>query len=473
MYDLLDMTATSPATTPVSPAAQPHASWSRLLWPVYLFFVAWLVLPVYATVVAGLLPLGDADVDRLLRIAIVGCGVFAWWSGIRGGPLLMSEAQVLLGLSGESGRPAIVAVVRQAVFVGGFAALGSAWLTAMAERGDFDWVISSQRTLAGMSVGIAIVSLAVLWNLDGHAWLDRGAALLISGLLATLGITAETPEAAIGWLFLLAICSLILASTRAGDIRLDRMWSRSLILAELQYGAALLDYRSALASLRSSRDGPRVPRGKPGVGRLPVWLWRPIRSLSSSPMVVLVRIVAMVGGVVVALAVLKDPAARLAATAGVLAVGAVDLTAPLAAVVKVQLMHRSSRIPARITLVAETLVAIVMTVAIGLAGYALVHQLPGELDVAPVLAVAVAAGASSVIQARLGSPDLAAMIERYGAERLHGTLAMRSATPVLALFLTVSAVVSLTKHWTPALAIFVTIVWVFIFSMTTAPKAEE
>lgn len=470
---MLDMTATSPVSKSVTPAVGPHASLSRLLWPVYLFFVAWLVLPVYATVVARLLPLGDADVDRLLKIAIVACGAFAWWSGIRGGPLLMSQAQVLLGLSGESGLPAIVAVVRQAIFVGGFAGLGSAWLTAMAERGNFDWVISTQRTLAGMSLGIAVVSLAVLWNLDGHAWLDSGAALVISGLLVTVGITAETPEAAVGWLFLLAIGTLVLAATRAGDIRLDRMWSRSLVLAELEYGAALLDYRSALASLRSSRDGPRVPRGKPGVGRLPVWLWRPIRSLSSSPIVVLVRVLAMVGGVVVALAVLQDTAARLAAMAGVLAVGAVDLTAPVAAVVKAPLMHRSSRIPARITLVAETLVALVMTVAIGMLGYAFVYRLPGELNLVPVVAVAVAAGASSVIQARLGSPDLAAMIEQYGAERLHGILAMRSATPVLALFLTVSAVVSLTKHWAPALAIFVAFSWVFILGMTTAPKAEE
>lgn len=209
------------------------------------------------------------------------------------------------------------------------------------------------------------------------------------------------------------------------------------------------------------------------MGRLPVWLWRPIRSLRSSPVVVLVRIVAMVAGVVVALAVLKDTAARLAALAGVLAVGAVDLTAPLAAVVKVPLMHRSSRIPARITLVAESLLAVVMTVGVGLLGYAFVYRLPGELNVVPVVVVAVAAGASSVIQARLGSPDLAAMIERYGAERLHGTLALRSATPVLALFLTVSAVVSLTKHWTPALAVFVAIAWVYILSRATAPKAEE
>lgn len=91
----------------------------------------------------------------------------------------------------------------------------------------------------------------------------------------------------------------------------------------------------------------------------------------------------------------------------------------------------------------------------------------------PVIVIAVAAGASSVIQARLGSPDLAAMIERYGAERLHGTLAMRSAAPILALFLAVSAVVSLTKHWAPALAIVVAVAWFFILTMSTAPKVEE
>ncbi|MFZ0013988.1 MAG: hypothetical protein WAL25_07720 [Acidimicrobiia bacterium] len=460
----------SPATTPV----RAHTwSLSRLLWPMYLFFVAWIVLPVYATIVAGLLPLGDADVDRLLRIAIVGCGLFAWWSGIRGGPLLMSEAQVLLGLSGRTALPARVAVVRQAVFVSGFFGLGAAWLTAMAERGNFDWALSTQRTLVGMSVGIAIVSLAVLWNLDGLQWLDRGTALVISVLLAMVGLTAPTPEDAVGWLLLLAVAALALAAMRSADIRLDQMWSRSLVLAELLYGAALLDYRSALASLRASRDGPRVARGKPGVGKMPVWLWRPIRSLSGAPAIVLVRLVTMVGGVVVSLAVLQDTAARLAAVAGVLAVGAVDLTAPLAAVVRSPLMHRSSRVPARLTLVTEGAIAVLATVAIGMAGFAIVYRLPGELHTPEVLAVAVAAGASSMVQARLGSPDLAAMIDRYGAERLHGSLAMRSAMPVLALFLTVSAVISLTNHWNPTLAMFVVAAWFIVLTMTTSPKAEE
>jgi hypothetical protein len=324
-----------------------------------------------------------------------------------------------------------------------------------------------------MSIGIAIVSLAVLWNLDGRPWLDRGAALLLSSLLAMLGLTARTPEDAVGWLFLLALAALALAAIRAGDIRLDRMWSRSLVLAELQYGAALLDYRSALASLRTSRDGPRISRGRPGVGRMPVWLWRPLRSLAGAPAIVLVRVVAMVGGVVVSLAVLQDTAARLAALAGVLAVGAVDLTAPLAAVVRSPLMHRSSRVPGRLTLVAEGTIAVIATVIIGMVGFAFVYRLPGEVPASAVFFVAVAAGASSMIQARLGSPDLGAMIDRYGAERLHGSLAMRSAAPVLALFLTVSAVVSLTSHWSQGLAIFVTVSWLIVLNMTTSPKAEE
>lgn len=443
------------------------------MWPVYLFLVTWLVLPVYATVVAALLPLGDADIDRFLRLAIILTGPMAWWSGFRGGPVLMSEAQVLLGLPDPAGLPARIAVLRQAIFVGGFFGLGAAWLTAMAAGGDPDLGISAQRTLVGASVGILLVGLAVLWNADENRWLNRAAAFALSVLIGYAGLVGETVESLLGPLSVLAVVALIGAIARAPDIRVDRLWQRSRVLAELRHGAALLDYRSALASLRSTRDGPRVARGRPGVGRrVPVWLWRPLRSLTGSPSLVFVRVVAMIAGVAIFLAVLQDTAARLAAVAGVLAIGAVDLTTPLASVVSRPMLTRSSRIPVRVTLVAETTVGIALTLIAAIAGWAIVARIPGELPALPLIAVAVAAGGSSVIQARLGSPDLGAIISRFGPERVHGTLAMRAATPVAALLLTVSGIIALTKEWRPVLATTLLGGWVIILAVTTGAAPE-
>lgn len=447
-------------------------SMSRLMWPLYLFLVTWLVLPVYATIIAGLLPLGDADIDRFLKLIIIFTGLLAWWSGFRGGPLLMSEAQVLLGLSDPSGLPARIAVLRQALFVGGFFGIGTAWLTAMAAGGNPEWALSAQRTLVGFEVGIAVVCLAVLWNVDGPRWLDRGAAFVISALIVTAALLGETVESLLGPLGILAFLALALAVVRSPDIRFDQLWGRSRVLAELQYGAALMDYRSALASLRASRDGPRVPRGRPGTGRLPVWLWRPLRSLAGSPSLVFVRIVAMVGGVALFLSVLQDTAARLVAVAGVLAIGAVDLTTPLASVVSRPLLTRSSRIPARVTLVAETIVGITLTLGAGMAGWAIVSGIPGEVHAPAVVAVTIAAGASSVIQARLGSPDLGSIISRFGPERVQGTLATRAAAPVVALLLTVSGVIALTKSWNPVLAVLLAGGWLVILVFTTQPEPD-
>lgn len=438
-----------------------------------MFLAAWIVLPIYAGLVAGLLPLTDGDVDRFLTVVVVMVGAVALWSGIRGGPLLMSEAQVLLGLSSRSGLPARIAVTRQALFVGGFVGLGAAWLTVMAAGGSPEWALSAERTMVGMEVGVSVVSLAVLWNVDGPWWIDRVSALVVSTLMALSVLTGGDIESLVGPLGLLALIAMVLAVLRSPDIRLDRLWSRSLVLEELQYGAALLDFRSALAALRSSRDGPRVPRRPPGPGRLPPWLWRPLRSLAGSPSLVMVRVVAMVGGVALFLVVLQDTAARLAAVAGVLALGAVDLTTPLASVVGKPLLLRSSRIPARLTLLTETLVGVLLTLAAGIIGWAIVSGVPGEPHAAAIIAVALAAGASSAVQARLGSPDLGAIISRFGPERIQGTLATRAAAPIIALLLTVSAVIALTKNWSPTLAMVVAVGWAIILSLTTKPESIE
>jgi hypothetical protein len=287
-----------------------------------------------------------------------------------------------------------------------------------------------------------------------------------------VALSGPTPESALGLLGLVVLAASTLAMVRAHDVRLDRLWSRSLVLAELQYGAALLDYRSALASLRSSRDGPRVPRRRRGARLLPLWLWRPMRSLTSSPTLVLARAVACVAAVAVALVVLEDSAAQLAAVAGILAVGAVDLTTPLASVVREPLLHRGSKVPQVLTLLSETLIGIILTMAAGLTGYALVAARASTPPLWAIAAVAFAAGGSSTIQARLGSPDIGAIVDRFGPERIRGSLAMRSSAPVLLLFLTVGGLAALTRQWVPIIAEALVFTWVIVLMNVTKPKAE-
>lgn len=448
-------------------------SLSRLVWPLYAFLLAWIVLPVYAGVAANILPLEDADVDRFLTMVLVVGGALAAWSGLRGGPLLLSEAQVLLGLASGRSLPTRIAVVRQAMFVGGFFGLGASWLTALATGGTppvAEWV---QRTGVGIAIGVAIVCLAVLWNVDGPFLLDRIGAIALAVGMAAVAVSGATPEAHVGLLGLLALASVVLAFVRAPDVRVDRLWNRSLVLAELQYGAALADYRSALASLRSARDGQRIPRGRPGSGHLPVWLWRPLRSLSGSPMLVFVRVIAMVGGVALALVFLDGVAAQLAAVAGILAVTAVDFTTPLASVVRHPILHRSSRIPERITLVTEATVGIALTVIAGLIGYALVARITSVPQIWAVGAIALAAGGSSTVQARLGNPDIGSMIDRLGPDRVQNTLAIRAAVPVVLLFLTVGGVAAMARSPHPIIGQLLLAGWVIAIVTTTQPKAEE
>ncbi len=446
---------------------------SRLVWPMYAFLLAWIVLPVYAGGAARILPLEDADVDRFLTLVLAAGGILAAWSGLRGGPLLLSEAQVLLGLAGGRSLPTRLAVARQALFVGGFFGLAAAWLTALATGGTppvVEWV---QRTVLGIEAGVAIVCLSLLWNVDG-AWLvDRIAAIVLAIGMAIAATGGATPEQHVGALGLLALAALVLAVLRAPDLRLDQLWNRSTVLAELQYGAALADYRSALSALRSVRDGPRVPRGRPGSGHVPVWLWRPVRSLAGSPPLVLLRVGAMIGGVVVILTMLEGTAARLAALAGLLAVAAVDFTTPLASVVRNPLLHRSSRIPERITLFAESSVGLILTLTAGMAGFALVARTAHPPAAWAVAAIALAAGGSSVVQARLANPDITSIIDRFGPQQVQTTLAVRAATPVVLLFLTVGGVVAMTAGRHPVLGQVLIVGWIIVLATTTQPKPEE
>ena len=448
-------------------------SLSRLIWPMYVFLLAWIVLPVYAGFAANVLPLEDGDVDRFLTMIVAAGGAFAAWSGIRGGPLLLSEAQVLLGLAGGRTLPTRMAVVRQAMFVGGFFGLSSAWLTALATGGTPPVVESVQRTLVGLEAGVAIVCLAVLWNVDGGWIIDRLGAVAIGAAMAYAVTEGGTPQANLATLGLLTLASLVLAFIRAPDLRVDQLWTRSLVLAELQYGAALADYRSALGALRSARDGPRVRRGRPGSGSLPVWLWRPIRSLTGSPWMVFLRVIVMTGGVAAVLLLLEGVAAQLAAVAGVLAVTAVDFTTPLASVVSHPILNRGSRIPERLTLVAESAVGIVLTLAAGMIGLAISSGLSDMRHVVAVAAMSLAAGGSSTVQARLGSPDIASIIDRLGPDRVQMTLAVRAAAPVILLFLSAGGIVAIAKAPHPVLTQVLVVGWVIVLGVTTRPKAEE
>lgn len=76
------------------------------------------------------------------------------------------------------------------------------------------------------------------------------------------------------------------------------------------------------------------------------------------------------------------------------------------------------------------------------------------------------------MQARLGGPDLGAMINRYGAQRVQSTLALRAGGPILALLLTVSGVIYLTKQWAPGLAMVLAAGWAIALSLMTRPETD-
>ena len=179
-----------------------------VLWPMYLFFLAWILTPVYAQVLAVALPITETDVDRILLIATVLAGPLAFWSGVRGGPLLLSEPTVMFDLVLGRGQARLrEAIVRQALLASGIGGIAGVCLAAMSLDSEYAFGLALSATVRGLGVGMMLLALAVLWSTTGERRVaDRLVAVACSAVpvVATVLVPAGNPSVemsalAAGW----------------------------------------------------------------------------------------------------------------------------------------------------------------------------------------------------------------------------------------------------------------------------------
>ena len=417
-----------------------------VLWPAYLFCLAWMLTPVYARVLAEALPISGTDVDRILLVTIVLAGPLACWSGVRGGPLLLSEPTVMFDLVLERGRaPLGAAIVRQALLASGIGGIAGACLPAMGLTEDYGLATVVSVTLSGLGVGMMVMALAVLWSTTGR-WrvTDRLSAVGCSAVPVLAMAFAEPASALVGLSALAAgLASTGLAVWRSTSVPVPTLWARSRGLKDLRVSVGVLDVRSVLTELRTLRDGPRVDRRVLASGaRRPLSLWRSARSLASAPAVALIRVVLTAPVIALVFAVVPGVNARLMAGSVLLFVAGIDLASPLAALAAQPRLSNIGSVRWIVLLSGHLAVMVVAVGALALIGWALAGVLGASPPLWPWFGVAAGVAVATSLQARNGPPNIGKILDTVSFSGLAGVLAMRGLIPFV---VAAAAVIGMTR----------------------------
>lgn len=412
----------------------------------YLFCMAWILTPVYVQVLSVALPISDADVDRILLIATVMAGPLALWSGIRGGPLLLSEPTVLFDLVLGCGQARLrEAIVRQALLASGIGGIAGVCLAAMSLDNSYTLGLALSATVRGLGVGMMLLALAVLWSTTGERRVaDRSVAVACSAapavatvLLPAGSALAETSALAVG------VAAASYALWRSSAIPVPVLWARSRRLVDLRVNATLLDLRSVLSELRFFRDGPRVHRRMLDLGRRrPLSVWRSVRSWSSAPAVALIRVTAIAPVIALGLIVVPGTNAQLMLGGALLFVAGIDLTEPIASLAAQPMLSNIVSVRWVALLSGHLTVMLLAVGALAMVGWTLAEVCGVAPPFWPWLGLAAGVAVATSLQARNGPPNIGKILDTVGFSGLGGALAVRSLIPFA---VAVTAVIGMTR----------------------------
>ncbi len=417
-----------------------------VLWPAYLFCMAWILTPVYVQVLAVALPISETDVDRILLIAIVLAGPLAFWSGVRGGPLLLSEPTVMFDLVLGRGQARLrEAIVRQALLASGIGGIAGVCLAAMSLDNDYTLGLALSATVRGLGVGMMLLALAVLWSTTGERRVaDRLVAVACSAVpvVATVLVPAgsafvEMSALAVG------VAAAGYAVRRSTAIPVPVLWARSRGLVDLRVSATLLDLRSVLSELRFFRDGPRVHRRMLVLGRRrPLSVWRSVRSLSSAPAVALIRVIAIAPVIALGFTVVPGTNAQFMVGAALLFVAAIDLAEPIASLAAKPILSNIASVRWIALLSGHLNVMLAAVGALALVGSTLADVWSAAPPFWPWLGLAAGVAIATSLQARNGPPNIAKILDAVGFFGLGRVLAVRGLIPFV---VTLAAIIGMTR----------------------------
>lgn len=420
------------------------------LYSLYLAAIAWLVIPMYASAVAQVLPSDIADFSRLVDVAAALALATPIWFGYRGGPFLVNRAVVLHELGSPLDPRGVLAprLARQAVAYAALAGLAANALTAMGDPEEFGYRLAARNSfVAAVAVLAAVLQIPgwlVAWKAGRgrrRPWPAVAANLAGTAVVGAVVVVDRSLSSPLGLaaLAVAAVSGAASAWTVLGRVPVPHLWRRATALDEMRSAALSFDFQRVLVSLRRAVDQTEAHRSPIRLARrwMPRALWRYLASVERGWNTRLGQVVA--GAVAAALVVRADPAngvVALALAAAGMIVG-FELASPIASTAGqiwfgVHYPRGSSPVLRGQVL---TSVVIALVIAAAALGWVAGSQPAGTaLASAGLFAFGTLAAA---VQGRLGSPDLAWLADKLGTMVAPALWIRALAGPILCLALTV------------------------------------
>ena len=405
------------------------------LYALYMAAMMWIFLPFWASGLAEVLPSDWEEFDRWFDIAASGVGFLGAWSGIRGGPLMLTRSAIVHELGAPVSKRMLLLpwLARQAVAWALVAGVLATVALVLADRDAFTYsdalAVSLVALLATLSsINVAVALLAALRGGFATKPLLASAAILLAAPVVLLVVAGSFPTAAgMTGLALLAVASSGVAFYALEGVPVPLLWKRAWAVEAVRSSTQSLDFQRVLLDLRNATERPAYGvRRLLVLRRLPRALWRHIAGVQHTWQWHVVRLVAAATllGLLTWSGATSQGMVALGLAAASLLLG-LEVTGALAATADqptfvVHYPHGSRRV-----LIGQTTTTIAIASAI--AGVVIVGKLTGSVTTTTgIFLIAVAGAIGASIQARLGSPDLAKMISTFGVEQVSAILWLRA-----------------------------------------------
>lgn len=426
------------------------------LYSLYLVGLAWLLLPIYSSVLATALPSDLGHFDRIVDIVAAVIVVAPVWFGHRGGPILVNRAVVLHELGSPLSRRAVLLplLARQAVAYAVVAALATEALSVLGGSSASPYGQAARSSLVAGVATLAAVALTVGWlvvwkaepgdpeSLPAAARRSLGMVDLAASV-SVLAVVASgrslTSPIGVAALLATAVVGVVTAWLAAGSVPINHLWRRATALEGMRSAALSFDFQRVLVSLRRAVDQTEARRSPVPLARrrMPRGLWRYLAGFEQGWNTRLSQLV--VGTAAAGFVATAGPSNGLVAlsiSAAGIVVG-LELASPLAAAAgqtsfAVHYPRGSAPVLRSHLVTAVASAAVLAALALGWLAFG-----DGPNAALGGVGLFLFGAVAAAVQARLGSPDLLWLTERFGIFVAQALWVRALLGPLLSLALTI------------------------------------
>lgn len=407
----------------------------------------WIFLPFWASFLAELLPSQWDQFDRGFSVAVIAIGFFGAWSGLRGGPLMLTRSAIVHELGAPISKRSLLLpwLTRQAVAWAMVTGVLATVTLVLADRDAFTYSEAFAVSVTAAVVSLSSICVGVTCLAAIHGKFHTTALLVATAVMLTAPVAVLVVAGSlVSLVAVLALVGLLVVSAAFAiyaleGVPVELLWKRAWAVEAMRSSTQSLDFQRVLLDLRNATERPPYgSRQLLALRRLPLPLWRHLAGVQHTwrwhlarlgANTVLLAVLAWWGTTTEGMVALALAGASL--LLGLEVTGALAATADQPAFV-VHYPHGSRRV-----LQGQTITTIALS--LGITAVVVAGRFADSAGtVAGILLIAIAGSVGASMQARLGSPDLSAMIATYGVESVSAVLWVRAMLgPLLVLVTTI------------------------------------